>query len=440
MNFNSHAYKFVTGNKVNNQITPAMKRNYYLVFLVFVVFFVISFVTNILGSINPNVSDSFHLSGAMTGLLPFAFFIAYGLMSIPSGMLVERYKEKISMSGGWILATLGAFLFALFPSYPVFLCSLFLIGAAMALMQVVINPLLRVSGGEEHFAFYSVFAQLVFGAASFLSPYVYSYLVTNLGKETHSSGSFLGILEAITPQNLPWVSLYWIFGVITLLMVIVIVVTKFPSVERKDDEIVGAWATHKELLKDKTVILFFFGIFAYVGTEQGIANWISEFLRTYHGLRPEIEGASAVGWFWGLLTLGCLLGMGLLKIMDSKLVLQIFVVAAILVLTLTLFGNKQMAVYGFPALGFCLSVMWSIVVSLALNSIAKHHGTFSGILCSGIAGGALISLLIGQLKDLVGLRAGMLVLYLTLGYLLYISIRAKPLISNKTIQLKKSAS
>ena len=164
-----------------------MKQNYYMVVLVFIVFFVISFITNILGSIIPNVTDSFHLSGWQTGLLPFAFFIAYGLMSIPSGMLVEKYQEKTSMNAAWIVATFGAFLFAMFPGYPVFLCSLFLIGAAMALMQVVINPLLRVSGGEEHFAFYSVFAQLVFGGASFLSPYMYSYLVTNLGNNNHPS-------------------------------------------------------------------------------------------------------------------------------------------------------------------------------------------------------------------------------------------------------------
>jgi MFS transporter, FHS family, L-fucose permease len=410
-----------------------------MVALVFIVFFVISFITNILGSINPNVSDSFHLSGAMTGMLPFSFFIAYGLMSIPSGMLVEKYKEKISMSGGWIVATFGAFMFAMFPGYPVFLCSLFLIGAAMALMQVVINPLLRVSGGEEHFAFYSVFAQLVFGGASFLSPYVYSYLVMNLGKSNHASNVFLNVLSALTSEQLPWVSLYWVFGVITLIMLVVIVFTKFPKVERKDDEIVGAWAIHKELLKDKTVIIFFFGIFAYVGTEQGIANWISEFLRSYHELRPEVEGATAVGWFWGLLTVGCLLGMLLLKIMDSKLVLRIFVLMALITLTVTLFGNKQMAVYGFPALGFCLSVMWSIVVSLALNSVAKYHGTFSGILVSGIAGGALISLLIGRLKDVIGLRQGMFIIYFTLGYILFLSFWAKPLIVNKTIQFKKQS-
>jgi fucose permease len=65
-----------------------MKRNYLILILIFLIFFAISFLTNILGSINPNVSDSFVLNGTMTGLLPFSFFIAYALMSIPSGMMV----------------------------------------------------------------------------------------------------------------------------------------------------------------------------------------------------------------------------------------------------------------------------------------------------------------------------------------------------------------
>lgn len=410
-----------------------------MVILVFIVFFVISFITNILGSINPNVSDSFHLSGAMTGLLPFSFFIAYGVMSIPSGMLVEKYKEKKNMAGGWIVATAGAFIFALYPRYGVFLGSLFLIGASMAMMQVVINPLLRVSGGEENFAFFSVAAQLVFGAASFISPYVYTYLVTNLGTDKEAGNFILKTLGALTPDGLSWVSLYWVFGVITLLMVGVILISRFPVVERKEDEITEGWSTHLELFKNKTVLLFTLGIFCYVGTEQGIANWISEFLRTYHGLSPETVGAPTVGKFWGLMTIGCVLGLVLLKILDSKIVLRMFTVAAIVILALTLFGSVKMALFGFQALGFCLSVMYSVIFSLGLNSIEKHHGTVAGIMCSAIAGGAIVSLIVGQLKDWFGLRIGMLVIFLTLGYILSISFWAKPLIVNKTIQVKKKA-
>lgn len=416
-----------------------MKRNYYLVVLIFLVFFAISFLTNILGSINPNVSDSFRLIGAMTGMLPFAFFIAYALMSIPSGMMVQRYQEKISMITAWTVATFGAVLFAMYPSFPVFLVSLFLIGSGMAILQVAINPLLRATGGEKHFAFLSVFAQLVFGSASYLSPAVYSYLVTNLKGDSASHGFFLSILSKITPVEMPWVSLYWIFACVSMMMVVVIAVSRFPKVDRKEDEIVGAWETHVELFKSRTIWLFFIGIFAYVGTEQGIANWISEFLRTYHGLAPEVEGASTVGWFWGMLTIGCLLGLVLLKLLDSKLVLKIFSIAAIVVLGITLWGNSTVALFGFPALGFCLSVMWSVIFSLALNSIPKYHGTFSGILCTGITGGAIIPLIIGQLKDMIGLRAGMMILFVTLSYILSIGFWAKPLVANETLGNKKES-
>lgn len=413
-----------------------MKKNYYLIILIFSVFFAISFLTNILGAINPNVSDSFSLNGTMTGMLPFSFFIAYALMSIPAGMIVQKYDEKKSLIFAWMLAFAGALLFSLQPSFPVFLFSLFLIGCGMALLQVIIYPLLRVAGGEEHFAFNSVFAQLVFGAASFLSPFVYSYLVTQLKDSTTSKTIFISFISHLTPDKLPWVSIYWIFSFVSFLMVVIILFSRIPKVMRKDDEIVGAWDTHVELFKQKTVILFFLGIFSYVGTEQGIANWISEFLRTYHGLKPEAEGSETVGLFWGMMTIGCVLGMALLKFMDSKMVLQIFTVATIIILIFTLFGSAQVALFGFPALGFCLSVMYAIIFSLALNSVAKFHGSFAGILCTGIAGGAIISLLIGKLKDLMGLQSSMLVLFVPLFYILSISFWAKPLVQNATLGKK----
>lgn len=411
-----------------------MKRNYYLLALIFIVFFAISFLTNILGAINPNVSDSFSLNGTMTGLLPFSFFIAYALMSIPSGMMVQKFDEKKSLVFAWILALTGALLFSLFPSFPVFLCSLFLIGCGMALLQVIIYPLLRVAGGEKHFAFNSVFAQLVFGAASFLSPFVYAYLVTHLDPAI-SKGIIMSAIAYLTPDTLSWVSIYWIFSFVSFLMIVIILFSPIPKVVRKEDETVGAWATHVELFKQKSVILFFLGIFCYVGTEQGLANWISEFLRTYHGFKPEAEGSETVGLFWGMMTIGCVPGMALLKVMDSKIVLRIFTIAAIVILPFTLLGNSKFALYGFPALGFCLSVMYAVIFSLALNSVSKFHGSFAGILCTGIAGGAIISLLIGKLKDVIGLQSGMTVLFLPLVYILCISFWAKPIVKNETIGL-----
>jgi len=416
-----------------------VRRNYFIVGLIFLIFFVISFLTNILGPLIPDIIDSFNLSLTLAGFLPFSFFIAYGVMSIPAGFLVEKYKEKRVILFAFIVASIGALLFATISDFPAAMVSLFLIGLGMAMLQVAINPLLRESGGEEHFAFNSVFAQLIFGLASFISPQVYTYLVQNLKDYSGGGNVIIDALAKVVPANLPWISLYWIFAVITLAMILIIASLRFPKVELKEEERAGAKESYTQLFRNKMVILYFFGIFAYVGSEQGVANWISKFLATYHGYDPQTVGADTVSYFWGLLTAGCLLGLIMLKIFDSRKVLIWFTSASLASLTFALFGPGKTALIAFPLVGFFASVMWSVIFSLALNSVEKHHGSFSGILCTGIIGGAVIPLIIGWLGDMLGLRLGMTFLYLTLGYILIIGFWAKPLISNVTFRDKKKA-
>lgn len=409
-----------------------MKRNYYTVALIMLTFFVISFLTNVIGPLIPDIIKGFNLSLTLVALLPFAFFIAYGVMSIPSGMLIEKYKEKKIMVAAFVVAFFGSLLLALVPNYLTAVLSLFLIGSGMAMLQVVINPLLRTSGGEEHYAFNSVLAQLIFGLASFLSPLVYSYIVLDLHKGSNSSFS---IFHSLVPAGLPWISLYWLFAIICFLMIIVIALSKFPKVELSNEEKAGPLETHILLFKNRIVVLFFIAMMCYVGTEQGVANWISQFLSTYHGYDPQTKGAQAVAYFWGLMTAGGVVGLLLLKIMDSRKVLIIFTSLALVCLTLALFGSGQVSLVAFPLVGFFASVMYPIIFSLALNSVEEHHGSFSGIIVTGIIGGAIVPLIIGWLGDHAGLRIGMLFLYITMGYILSIGFWAKPIITNKTIDL-----
>jgi fucose permease len=410
-----------------------MKRNYYIVALIMLTFFVISFLTNVIGALNPDFIKGFDLSLTLAAFLPFAFFIAYGLVSIPTGMLLEKYKEKKIMVAGFVVAFLGSLLLAVVHNYLSAIISLFLIGSGMAMLQVVINPLLRTSGGEEHYAFNSVLAQLIFGAASFISPMVYSYFALHLNDSGNTG--FLAMFHAIVPAHLPWISLYWIFAVISLLMILVIRVSRFPVVELNADEEVGPLQTHLSLFKRPVVVAFFIAMICYVGTEQGIANWISKFLETYHHYDPQTKGANTVAYFWGWMTAGGVIGLFLLKVMDSRKVLIGFTIMALICLTAALFGDGRIALIAFPLVGFFASVMYPIIFSLALNSIDEHHGSFAGIMVTGIIGGAIVPLIIGGLGDLLGLRTGMLFLYLTMGYILSIGFWAKPLIVNKTVGL-----
>ena len=408
------------------------KRYYHIVLLVMLVFFVISFITNILNSIIVDVKESFDLSLAMTGFLPFSFFIAYGVMSIPAGFLSEKYGNKALLTFSFILMTIASLVFVVSPSYVVFSFTLFVLGSCMAILQVIINPMLRVAGGEEHFAFNSVAAQLVFGAASFASPHLYKYLV-----DDSTTGNLASYLRSFVPENIPWASLYVVFSVISFILVIVVIVTKYPTYEKTEDEKAGDSSSYLDLLKNKYTLLYFIGIFCYVGAEQGIGNWISQFLSEYHGLDPQTVGANTVAYFWAMLTIGCLLGLALLKILDSRKVLIGATLASIGCLFMALTGSSEIALIAFPLLGFCISVMWSIIISLGLNSVKTHHGSLSGILCTGIAGGAVMPFIIGLIGGATSLKTGMFFLILPLGFILSIGFWAKPLITNKTLGSKK---
>ncbi len=394
-------------------------------------FFVISFLTNIIGPLVPDIINAFNLSLSMAAFLPFSFFLAYGIMSIPSGFLVEYIGEKKVMVLAFFISFFGALIFSINPNYLFYILSLFLIGSGMAMLQVSINPLLRNIGGEKEFAFNSVLGQLFFGLASFFSPLIYSYLITRLSVDGMSSSYIILLFKKITSPNLRWVSLYWIFATVSFLMCIILIFTNFPAKENPEQVNKEKINNYRMLIKNPIVILYFFGIFSYVGLEQGVANWISKFLELYHSIDPQIMGAKIISNFWGLMTLGTISGLFLLKILDSRKILVFFTSTSIISLLLAVFGPLYVSLVSFPLIGFFISTMWSIIISLALNSMSENHGTFSGILVSGIIGGAFFPLIIGILADFAGLKVSLTLLLIPLLFILSIGFWSRPLVNNK---------
>ncbi|MCX8514312.1 MAG: MFS transporter [Burkholderiales bacterium] len=407
-----------------------MQRSRLLVLIVMLTFFAISFLTNILGPIMPEANASFHMSLGLAGFLPFAFFIAYGVGSLPTGYLTDRYGTKKITLLGMLFAVIACLIFTFIPSLIVYLISLFFMGLGLAMLQVVINPLLRTAGGEEHYSFYSVMAQMIFACGSFGSPYVYSYLVQNL---SNAQNGVLKILAIAAPTNMPWISFYLVSSLLFAILLLIIILVKFPKIQLTNDEKVEGLSIILQLCKNKTVWVYFIGVFAYVGTEQGVALWISKFLNTYYQANPDTIGAHVSALFWAGQALGCVIGLLLIKLLDQKIILASFVIAGMIILSLALFGNYQIAIWAFPAFGFCTSVMYPGVFSLGLNSLSHNHGTFAGILCTAIIGGAVIPLLEGIIGNAIGLKFGMCLIYLTLAYQLAIAIFARPLVKNKTI-------
>lgn len=386
-----------------------------------VIFFMISFITNIIGPLIPEIIQSFNLSLSAAAILPFSFFIAYGLFSIPSGHLTEVYGEKKVMIFGLFISLIGSLFFSLYTNYLTGIISLLLIGTGMSILQVAINPLLRSTTNAENFAFFSIMGQFFFGLASFFSPIFYMQISTN------------NLLTFIYEFNPKWIAIYWTFSIISLILISIISLSRFPKKKYKEEKVY--FNSLKNILKNKWSYLYFFGIFFYVGTEQGINTWASQFLYSYHGLNPQVEGAKVISFFWGNMTIGTLIGLVMIKLFDSRRLLMFLSCLSILILSFGLFGEKWIAIIAISSLGLSISSMWSIIIALALNSFEKNHGTVSGIMMTGIAGGAIYPFLIGFLGDFYDLKLGLMILYISLLYILFLGWISKPKVLNKKVNL-----
>jgi MFS transporter, FHS family, L-fucose permease len=401
------------------------QKNFRTVVYIMAVFFLISFVTNIIGPLIPIIIKWYRINYALAGFLPFSFFLAYGIISIPAGVLLERRGQSVTLLGAFGLNVLGCLAIASSASYLAVVAGLFVIGLGMAMLQVVINPLTRSTVGEEHFAFYAVLGQLVFGTASFLSPFALSLL------QTHA--------QAFARFGPPWVPFYAGAGLVFAGFIALTASMRMPRAKLTEDERMGSLSAYRALLGNTYVLLFFLGIVTYVGTEQGLADWMGQFLLVYHHVPAETTGAYEVSLFWGLMVMGCMLGLVLLRLIDSQLILRVFGFGAVACVLAALLGSKSVSLIAFPLCGFALSVMWSIIFALALNSVAEHHGSFTGILCTGILGGALVPLAIGWLGDRFGLREAMFLILAELAYIISISFWARPITRNETVWSRKAA-
>jgi fucose permease len=245
------------------------------------------------------------------------------------------------------------------------------------------------------------------------------------GIKSTSTAFPFNFLHAISAGNYPWLVVYYIFLAIFVITTVIIVLVRFPPAHLSASEKIGNLHTFKELLHTKYLYFFFFTLFSYAACEQGISNWIPQFLSTFHAVNPQTTGSLVLSLYWLLLSLGCVFGMVLLKYFDSLKILLAFTIAAVAAFCCALFGTREMATWFFPIVGLFHSVMWPLILSLAMNTINKHHGTLSGLLFAASSGGAFGAWMVGRLGDVFGLRWGLFFLLICYSVVASINVWAK---------------
>jgi MFS transporter, FHS family, L-fucose permease len=411
---------------------PKTRINYSAILLLSLVLFECGMVANAIGAVIPDAIRDLRLSYTTAALLPFTYFISYGFISIPAGILCERTSAKGVVVTSYILGFAGLISFALHPSYAIVLVSLFVIGCWLAAAQIPLFPLMRLAGGSENLAFFNSMTSVMYGAGSILIPHIYSELVQRL-QSPEARGPTIRLFAYQVSGSYPWVSIYWLFSFVVLITTLVLFWAPLPQPKLTEEERAGTLPVYLALLKDRRVLIYAAGVFAYGACEQGTSNWLSQFLKSYHGLDPQTQGASILSWYWALLTLGCVAGILLLKLFDSRRLLFVSALLSAAAFSGAIFGSKAVSVVCFPLVGLFESVLWPIIIELALNSLEKHHGALMGILFTSITGAAFGPFVVGRLADTFGLRAGLTALYLPFLFMAYIGIWARPLVKNATI-------
>lgn len=373
-----------------------------LLWALFLAYFTFGMITNVLGVVIPEVIRDYNLSLFAAGFLAFAFFLAYGLCSIPAGLLMDRVGARPMVLFGVLLMAVGSLVVSMARNYPLMVAMIFAVGVGVTVLQTAGNPLIQHLDRLENYHRNLTLTIGFCGIGAFLGPFILAF--------------FRG-------TGRPWQTLYLFFAALSLLLLVLLVLSTFPERAAAAPERIRLNQFGK-LLLNPIVISYSLGIFFYVGAEVGTASWIVKFFERVHGVGSEVSGEEAtslirkvmptlpvlvVALFWGLQGVGRLVSGAVLNRFGSRRILRIYSFLALASLLAATLGPKNLAAAGFMACGLFTSVLFTLVFSGTINSFEANQGAISGLLCTACVGGAVMPPLVGLVGDHLGLRAAMLV-------------------------------
>jgi len=413
------------------------------------------FITVLVDSLIPRLKEVFELTFFQAGLVQFAFFMAYGLLSIPSGFILSKigYKKGILLGLGIMGA--GCLLFypaASFRMFPVFLIGYFVLAGGMTVLQVAANPYVAVLGSEETAssrlnlsqAFNSLGTAIApaFGAIFLLSDSIKNSeeiaLFTDSEKEAYL------INEASAVQN-PFL----ILAASLLLLALIVSFIKLPNILKKKEGF-----GYGEALKHKVLRMGAIGIFVYVGAEvaigsylvnyfmdmgmpdmirnsnfmSNISNWVLQ--KDLNSVDNKAIVGSFVLFYWSGAMIGRFVGAYLTRIVAPAKVLALFATMAITLLATSMLTNGFVSMWAILLVGLFNSIMFPTIFTLSLSGLGEYKPQASGILCTAIVGGAIVPPLYGFLTDNFDFKPALILMVLCYFYIFFFARKSSSFIKS----------
>ncbi len=424
--------------------TKKRKSNIVAIIAMFFLFAMISFVTNLASPMGDILKNQFSIPNWQGTLGVFANFIAYAVMGLPAGALLQKYGYKktalMAIAVGFVGVGIQT-LSGVAESFAVYLLGAFVAGFSMCMLNTVVNPMLNTLGGGGKKG-----NQLIQLGGSFNSLAGTAVIVM--------TGILIpSIAKAQISDVFPL--MYAALGIFAFAF-IVILLSNIPETNAET-----------KVVKDKSgmgpmsfrhFVLGAIAIFVYVGVEVGIPNVLQKWLQNTDlnvlGVSQGAEAiaASVAATYWFLMLIGRLVGAAIGAKVSAKAMLAtvssagvLLVLGAIFASTtamvdMPVFKNSAEGLFGFVnvpvnamllvLVGLCTSVMWGGIFNLAVEGLGKYTERASGIFMALVCGGGVLPLLQNAIVDMqggVGYQASYWVVVAGLGYLLfYALVGSKP--------------
>lgn len=386
-------------------------------------FFAWGFITSMIDPLIAAVKGIFTLSDFEAQLGAFAFFIAYGVMSLPASVLLSRKRSVptilialSTMIAGCLIMLAAANL----SIYPLVLIGLFVLASGITILQVAANPLAAVLGAPEKSHFRLTLSQTFNSLGTFIGPIIgASLFLKDLEVKAGTQVS-----DAVRANALAGIdrAYFWIAGMIGALLLFFyisrnIVTQAAPSPSQETAQR-GIFATLADATASRWAVLGAGAIFLYVGAEVAIGTQMALFLNSdpIWGQSDAAWSFPIIGWlfqgdgtpgisleeagkltalYWGGAMVGRAVGSMLLARVAATRLLGIFTAcAAAMCLYVMAVGGVTS---GFVALciGLFNSIMFPVIFTLTLERSTASQEATSGLLCTAIVGGAFIPLVTG---------------------------------------------
>lgn len=371
-------------------------------------FFVMGFC-DIVGISSDYAASAFGWSPTMAGLIPSVVFIWFFLLGVPFGVMMNRIGRKNTVLLSMAITVVGMVLPLLHYDSTMTLLAYALLGIGNAILQVSVNPLLQNVITDEKLLTSSLTAgQVVKAISSFVGPFIVLAAVNWFGGGDESK----------------WYLCFPIMGAITLISGLWLLVTPIERETIIPDESSSGIGQTLALLKDKTILLLFFGIFFAVGTDVSTNFLSSKVMISRFAYTKEAAGMAPQVYFV-CRTIGAFLGMFLMTKMSEIKYFRLNIVGCLVcALLLAFISHDVLNFICIGGIGFCCSCVFPIVYGLALKSRPDKGNEISGLMIMAVAGGT-VSFLVGAANDWAGIMGGALVIALEIAYLTYCAFFVK---------------